>query len=33
VPLNGSKSEGRRSTMKVMLVGEPGELRVQLKRF
>jgi pilus assembly protein CpaE len=31
VPLNGSKGEGRRSMMKVMLVGEPGEQRVQLK--
>jgi len=31
VPFNGSKSEGRRSTMKVMLVGEPGEQRTQLK--
>ncbi len=31
MPFNGSKSEGRRSTMKVMLVGEPGEQRTQLK--
>jgi pilus assembly protein CpaE len=31
VPFNGSKSEGRRSTMKVMLVGDPGEQRTQLK--
>src|SRR5208337_3153284 len=31
VPFNGSKSEGRRSTMKVMLVGGPGEQRTQLK--
>jgi hypothetical protein len=27
----GLKSEGRRSTMKVMLVGDPGEQRTQLK--
>ncbi len=27
----GSKSEGRLSTMKVMLVGDPGEPRTQLK--
>ena len=26
----GSKSEGRRNTMKVMLVGDPGELRTQI---
>ena len=31
MPFNGSKSEGRRSTMKVMLVGDPGEQRTQLK--
>jgi len=31
VPFTGSKNEGRRSTMKVMLVGEPGEQRAQLK--
>ena len=31
MPFVGSKSEGRRSTMKVMLVGDPGEQRTQLK--
>jgi len=31
VPVVGLKSEGRRSTMKVMLVGDPGEQRSQLK--
>ena len=31
MPFNGSKSEGHRSTMKVMLVGDPGEQRTQLK--
>ena len=29
--LNGSNGESRRSTMKVMLVGDPGEQRAQLK--
>jgi pilus assembly protein CpaE len=31
VPFNGSKGDGRRSIMKVMLVGDPGEQRTQLK--
>ncbi len=31
MPVGGLKSEGRRSTMKVMLVGDPGEQRTQLK--
>lgn len=31
MPVVGLKSEGRRSTMKVMLVGAPGEQRTQLK--
>ncbi|MGP0083074.1 MAG: CpaE family protein, partial [Steroidobacteraceae bacterium] len=31
MPVVGLKSEGRRSTMKVMLVGDPGEQRTQLK--
>ena len=31
MPVVGLKSEGRRSTMKVMLVGDPGEQRSQLK--
>jgi len=31
VPVVGLKSEGRRSTMKVMLVGDPGEHRTNLK--
>ncbi|MGA6973391.1 MAG: AAA family ATPase [Candidatus Binatus sp.] len=31
MPFNGSKGEGRRSTMKVMLVGDPGDQRTQLK--
>lgn len=31
MPFNGSKGEGRRSTMKVLLVGDPGEQRTQLK--
>src|SRR5208282_5518109 len=31
VPFIGSKSEGRRGAMKVMLVGDPGEQRTQLK--
>jgi response regulator RpfG family c-di-GMP phosphodiesterase len=30
VPI-GSKSDGRRSSMKIMLVGDPGEQRTQLK--
>ncbi len=31
MPVVGLKSEGRRSTMKVMLVGDPGEQRTHLK--
>ena len=31
MPFIGSKSEGRRGAMKVMLVGDPGEQRTQLK--
>ncbi len=31
MPVVGLKTEGRRSTMKVMLVGDPGEQRTQLK--
>ncbi|MGD0119240.1 MAG: AAA family ATPase [Candidatus Binatus sp.] len=31
MPFNGSKGDGRRSTMKVMLVGDPGDQRTQLK--
>ena len=31
MPFNGSNGESRRSSMKVMLVGDPGEQRSQLK--
>ena len=31
MPFNGPQSESRRSTMKVMLVGDPGDQRSQLK--
>ncbi len=31
MPFNGSNGDGRRSTMKVMLVGDPSEQRAQLK--